>query len=744
MSLFGQGFLGGNRDAARNRPDGLNSAFNTLTNRINDTFGNPRAAVPGDGERINAEFSGTPWPHALIFTRPHPGAIVELADGPLSEGLSTATETTGPTSPGFYPNATWAGGNRYIVTYSNLNVPFINVRTEGLPASGGGQSMAQKNPAPLAKGLVPGRGVSGKDYNQSDSVYNNSPGFTPVSYFRTVHPQWSGGDPAKPSPYRYTVIFPREYGQSNLHVPLKTSDRYDNFNDSLRNGSPLSGYPDSVSSPTQDFRTTNSVNEYGVDMNRLRLFDDGDFTADDGTNRKTAAIDQYGADNQITPYDNEDPIYYAFDVIIHKDTSPLFNGELESFLNDEKFNNYGEIVDRRRVYREFRKEFARYFRFDTSPDGFQDNNDSIFGTKGGRDKKHYIQKIAGLDKLTEFNTPNKHNAFHQYRTDNLVLSFLEDTTLNMGTLYSLYKALYWSRVGGKSIIPENLLRFDMEIHVFEVRDFVRVKRAVQELTLQNRPDFFSDEELLEVQNNPDEGILPYKLEVLRSNISKYVYNVYECQFFFDKATHPASIDMSADPVQTKQVDVTISWKYSSQRLHRFNPVSTVKSYRSVGTGGLETPNFTIGGYDTPNTGIIATQRFTEQVIVKDYPLSPVTPGGVDGLIRADSARRIDLYNSGVEPPVAENTQQPSLFERVGRSFLQSAKTAVLEEGQRQLNVRFRLLNDALDRIRNAYGIGRMPAPTNVYQIPQGGQFFFDVQNSLRNFGGDLLAGALGG
>jgi hypothetical protein len=38
----------------------------------------------------------------------------------------------------------------------------------------------------------------------------------------------------------------------------------------------------------------------------------------------------------------------------------------------------------------------------------------------------------------------------------------------------------------------------------------------------------------------------------------------------------------------------------------------------------------------------------------------------------------------------------------------------------------------------------MREPTNVYKSLPGGQFFFDVKNSLRDFGGDVLGGLLGG
>jgi hypothetical protein len=86
----------------------------------------------------------------------------------------------------------------------------------------------------------------------------------------------------------------------------------------------------------------------------------------------------------------------------------------------------------------------------------------------------------------------------------------------------------------------------------------------------------------------------------------------------------------------------------------------------------------------------------------------------------------------------------NILKDAGKNLLQNVKKAALNEAQRQLNNQFRLVNNSLDKIRNSFGIGRIPPPTNVYDSPPGGQFFFDVQNSLRNFGGDILGGILGG
>jgi len=86
----------------------------------------------------------------------------------------------------------------------------------------------------------------------------------------------------------------------------------------------------------------------------------------------------------------------------------------------------------------------------------------------------------------------------------------------------------------------------------------------------------------------------------------------------------------------------------------------------------------------------------------------------------------------------------SLFKKAGDKLLQNIKKAALNEAQRQLNNQFRLVNNSLDKVRNSFGIGRMREPTNVYNNLPNAQFFFDVKNSLRDFGGDVLGGLLGG
>ena len=65
------------------------------------------------------------------------------------------------------------------------------------------------------------------------------------------------------------------------------------------------------------------------------------------------------------------------------------------------------------------------------------------------------------------------------------------------------------------LIPENLLRFNCQIIISECRNFNRVKKSL-------------------ANGN---------LEVIKDNLSRYVYSLRECQFYFDKMPHGNDSDV---------------------------------------------------------------------------------------------------------------------------------------------------------------------------------------------------------
>ena len=550
-------------------------------------------------------------------------------------------------------------------------------------------------------------------------------GFTPVAYFRTGK-----------------EIF---IGQKNIenNVGVVTYDEAHTF--SKKYGT--DGFFDSALSPDYSFKYS--------------LEDEKKYYSED-----------------LTPTDNEDPLFVGFEIIIDQPNSPLFNGEIVKFI--KQFKNNAEIESRGSLFNEMAALMKKLFRFN-GPVKVYGQSEFLFDLTAGS-RMHYIKKIAGLNKLVEANTPSAQSAFVKYRQDLITLSFYEDTTLNLGTLASLYKLLYWSRINGKNIIPENLLRFDCQIIVSEVRNLSRIVKTVNA----EGADVF---------------------QTLKENVSRYVYNLYECQLFFDKMTHGDSVDLGGgQPAPVDNYDVSFSYKFSTMRFERFNfgsynyrsidnlqkqpqkktpitsdsafvtdggiqPTNTIKfrplrngySGKDLEDDSTDIPNWSIVSDSRPNRGFINTQLDDINSFLSDPNLTD--------LKQADKYR---IYSNAFNKSVPEVGNQNmnyldvggmmgggangakgdseneikgsigSVLKDAGKNLLQNVKKAALNEAQRQLNNQFRLVNNSLDKIRNSFGIGRIPPPTNVYDSPPGGQFFFDVQNSLRNFGGDVLGGILGG
>jgi len=205
-----------------------------------------------------------------------------------------------------------------------------------------------------------------------------------------------------------------------------------------------------------------------------------------------------------TPYENEDPVSFGFEVRINGDSSPLLNGEILHFMVEigGGIGNKGgagnaEVFNRKPILDSFCYEMTKYFKFDTLPYVFDTNHlDKMKLSDDQRNllknldkfdmysttlpKRHYVKKIEGLDTLVERNAAGKNQGFVKYQEDLIKLTFYEDISGSTGTLLNLYKLLTWSRIAGKSLIPDNLLKFDCEIIITEIRNMARVRTAIKE------------------------------------------------------------------------------------------------------------------------------------------------------------------------------------------------------------------------------------------------------------------------
>ena len=233
-----------------------------------------------------------------------------------------------------------------------------------------------------------------------------------------------------------------------------------------------------------------------------------------------------------TDTDNEDPISFGYDLIIDYDTSPLFNGAVEDFINN--FSSYAEISSRLDILSSFKQQFFKFFKIDSQ---------NLLGLDEPR--TYYLQKISGLNELSESISSDKSKQFVDYGKDYITLTLREDVSVNTGYLAALYKLLTWSRVHGKKMIPDNLLRFDIEIVITEARRFNRVVK------------------------NSDSTLNQYA-----DLISRYKYKLYECQFFFERLSHENDIDMT-NLDYTNSFELKFNYKYTNLRFEKFTDSASI-------------------------------------------------------------------------------------------------------------------------------------------------------------------------
>ena len=420
-----------------------------------------------------------------------------------------------------------------------------------------------------------------------------------------------------------------------------------------------------------------------------------------------------------TPYENTDPVIFGFEIIIDLVNSPLLNGSVEDFI--DSFPYVGEIAARRKVMADFRQQFLKIFKtrgtFKIGPDkptasiktsnyANTDSPSQFFSNGKPAYMSYYLKKVGGLEKLIEANTPDKNKSLVDYRKDLLKLTFTEDVSLDMGTLAYLYKLLYWSKPNSKNIVPENLLRFNCDIVISEVRHFNRVRKGV---------------------TNGD-------LEVVKDNLSRYIYTLNECQFWFDQPAHDSDVDLGSIKTYDDFV-VTMDYKYVTSKFERWTPdgagFGKYVSYNNgaiwkVGNKGardvigisasanLSTQDISVPRFYTAGGGNILRQNGVGSAYVMDSYSTSFTinesvekpaSGSVTKKKSGDETQEGDAID---EKKAKRKKKRKEGFEafkersaKAGKVLGSKLKTALQRELRAQVNTRLRLLNNSLLEISAA-------------------------------------------
>jgi hypothetical protein len=276
-----------------------------------------------------------------------------------------------------------------------------------------------------------------------------------------------------------------------------------------------------------------------------------------------------------TPFENNDPVMFGFDIIIDAVSSPLLNGSVIDFIT--QYSSINEIAARRVVYEDFKNQFVKFFRTKgtvridndvllaggisrttTNPANL-DANQSIFWPGKKAYMGYYLKKISGLDFLSESNKGITFKYLPDYRNEMITLEFFEDVSLSLGTLAHLYKLLYWSKPNGKVMIPENLLRFNCDIVISECRSFLRTRKDVSS----------------------------GNLELVKDNLSRHVFQLRDCQFWFDKSVVPNDVDLGAQGPQVYDThNVSFDFKYVAERFEKFVPMGNFGTYIGYNGGAI--------------------------------------------------------------------------------------------------------------------------------------------------------------
>jgi len=493
--------------------------------------------------------------------------------------------------------------------------------------------------------------------------------------------------------------------------------------------------------------------QYGKNVNFLRsYFKDG--TMHHFKNGLELA-NKTGDKTNVSNIENldEDPIIFGFDFIINHVTSPIYN-EMNKFFDFADNNNISEISNRRKIYNEFIEHLELLF----------------LTTSGGEFdtfKGHYLIGVDGVGNLINKSTGlGSDKQFTNFGKDKITLNLREDTHLSGGYLTSLYNTLSYSKINGKQVIPDNLLRFDGTIVVSEMRNYKKVKKILSG---------DGGENLQEVS------------KVVSDNVSRYMYNVYDCQFYFDKHSHPSNVKNDSKEI-TDSFDMSFFYKFSSMEMEKFKISTDSIDSRYLNDGNRINPTRKYIGEETENINAIRRNEFINSKyqensksyqefdnpksnnIIKD---SSVVGESDDNL---EANRQNSLKKSLDEQEQQQEVQRQQASERQQRTGLkknennnitgyenvtedgkltkqekrgkQGALGGIIERSKDfTLNVvrlkRNLLIDETVRNIRKSTGLRRISQPDNVYEYDPLSVTGF-VRNELTDFVGGSFTGLLGG
>lgn len=433
---------------------------------------------------------------------------------------------------------------------------------------------------------------------------------------------------------------------------------------------------------------------------------------------------KYGLQQQNIQNQDEDPVIFGFDFYLDNINSPLLgegNESVQNFIDWASEYSFSDFNQLQNIWDEFKNQLYLFF------DKTHASNQLAF-------KTHYLKSVSGLEKLVEQGQGMKMEQITpKWNDDKIELTLREDLNINLGYLAMLYKKLSWSRIRGKTLIPDNSLRFNCNIVISEMRNFNRIK-TYWDSALGEATSFSSQVSGLNPLggNNQGAGVNAVGSEVvnaihsLNSNVSRYVYRLYDCQFQFNNMPHPNEVK-NDDMAVFEDGKIELSYKFSTMKLEKFKLTPD-------GRGGLKNSSYTIidtADIDGYNTGDADNETNAKPQIESRYRTN------------YDSSGKLSpwrMYNIQIRDQLVNNDENATGIDTIKRIAKQSLKYGIGLLEQR----RDELLNSSIRRIRDQLGVSRgLSQPQNVYKYDPYSLLNF-ASSQLGDFANQQITNSLGG
>lgn len=439
---------------------------------------------------------------------------------------------------------------------------------------------------------------------------------------------------------------------------------------------------------------------------------------------------------------DEDPVIFGFDFIINQISSPLYV-ELPTFFDFAK--DIDEVKNRKVIYNDFIEHLELLF----------------LSTRGGAFdsfKSHYLVGVDGLGDLINKSTGlGSNKQFTDFGKDKISLSMREDTHLSGGYLTSLYNTLSYSKINGKQIIPDNLLRFDATIIVSEIRNYKKIRKML---------DSSETNEIISLTSD---------------NVSRYMYNLYDCQFVLENHSHPSNVTNTKKDV-ADEFKLDFFYKFSTMEMEKFrytgndggtavrytndgNPVDPTRKYvgeSSDNINAVRRNEFVNKGYQENISPYAKYDKVSNNNIQEDFSIISENPDELTTLrhnsmmesLKIQKENQIEKSKSVLEKMGEnslimgeENSISGYIKDKGSQKFgeggglggiINRTKDFAIDKVRKKRN---KLINDTLQSIRNSTGLRRIGSPKNVYDDNL--SVFGKLKNELSDFTNTGFTGLIG-